>query len=379
MSSEDIVILTALNVEYEAVRDRLVDREVHWHQAGTRYETGRLGPHGCRVALGLVGKGNNPAAALAERAIAEFSPAAVLFVGVAGALYPGIELGDLVVASQVFAYHGGTSEDDGMKARPKSWEISHRAGQLVQHLIRTGTWAPAPRAKVHFAPIAAGEVVQDSRISEHARWVREHYNDALAIEMEAAGVAQAAHLNDALPVVVIRGISDRADGNKVAADGANWQERAATRAAAFAAALAPDLVTAGRKDRGQTRERNPHMGTGTTFTNIAKGNARVGTQVGQVFGSVVSNADASEPDVAAELAALRDLLKKAHQDGRLDDDTYRATSEELDGANGALDDTSPQGRTKLLMALKRMRGLVSDTADLAVQVAAIISSVKDLS
>ena len=78
MSTDLVVILTALNVEYEAVRKRLSDSQTHWHPAGTRFETGRLGRHGCRVALGLVGKGNQPAAVLAERAIAEFTPAASL-------------------------------------------------------------------------------------------------------------------------------------------------------------------------------------------------------------------------------------------------------------------------------------------------------------
>jgi hypothetical protein len=38
-------------------------------------------------------------------------------VGVAGALRPSIELGDVVVASQVHAYHGGTAEDDSLRAR----------------------------------------------------------------------------------------------------------------------------------------------------------------------------------------------------------------------------------------------------------------------
>ncbi|GAA4588453.1 8-oxo-dGTP diphosphatase [Actinoplanes octamycinicus] len=379
--STDVVILTALNVEYEAVHEKLDDPRVHWHPAGTRFETGRLGPDGCRVVLGLVGKGNHPAAVLAERAITEFSPLAVLFVGVAGALWPGIELGDVVVASQVYAYHGGTSEDDGMKARPKAWEISHQAGQLAQHLIRSGGWAPEPRPKVHFGPIAAGEVVQDSRISGQARWVREHYNDALAIEMEAAGVAQAGHLNRALPIVVIRGISDRADGTKVRSDGANWQSRASAHAAAFAAALANDLVKECGDSQRQTRERNPHMGTGTSFTNLATGNARVGAQYGQVIGNVTMGGGVSSgpADVAAELATFRDLLKRAHRDGRLDDDSYTAASEELDTVTGRLDDPTPAGRGRLLVTLKKVRGLVGDSADLATQLAAIISLVKDMS
>src|SRR3954471_15345376 len=92
MNAGPVVILTALNVEYQAVRARMLSARVHWHPAGTRFEVGRLGPHGCRVALVLVGKGNHPAAVLAERAITEFAPVALLFVGVAGALSTRVAL-----------------------------------------------------------------------------------------------------------------------------------------------------------------------------------------------------------------------------------------------------------------------------------------------
>ena len=275
-----LVILTALNVEYEAVRNKIADPRVHWHQAGTRFETGRLSSDGCPVALGLVGKGNHPAAVLAERAIAEFTPAAVLFVGVAGALRPSVELGDIVVASQVYAYHGGTSKDDGLKARPRVWETSHRAAQIVQHLIRTRVRRSDPPG-VHFGPIAAGEIVQDSTLSADARWIREHYNDALAIEMEAAGVAQAGHLNRSLPVVVIRGISDRADGTKATTDSRNWQVQAADNAAGFASTLAP-LLLEGEAEMPGRLTTPPAV----TYRNVATGNARVGVQAGQVDGGI---------------------------------------------------------------------------------------------
>ncbi|GGN88884.1 purine phosphorylase [Actinoplanes lobatus] len=374
MTSDLVVILTALNLEYEAVRGKLDNPRVHWHPAGTRFETGRLGRDGCRVALGLVGKGNHPAAVLAERAIAEFSPAAVLFAGVAGGLWPSIKLGDLVVASQVYAYHGGTSEDDGLKARPRAWEIPHRAGQIAQHLIRSEEWLDpsvgGERPTVHFGPIAAGEVVQDSSVSEHARWVREHYNDALAIEMEAAGVAQAAHLNEALPIVVIRGISDRADGTKSSTDGQNWQPRAAANAAAFAVALAQQLVT----DSTAGQERNSEMGP--SFRNIATGNARVGVQAGQIFGGAHVGDRADQPvDIVAAIAELRRLVRAAHQDGRLDDDTYKAAEAELDDAT----DRASSGRGGLLVTLKRLSGLVADVAEVAARLSAVIVAVRDLS
>ncbi|OJF14762.1 5'-methylthioadenosine/S-adenosylhomocysteine nucleosidase family protein [Couchioplanes caeruleus] len=377
--SDLVVILTAMNLEYEAVRDRMTSPRTHRHPAGTLFEVGRLGTGGFRVALGLVGKGNHPAAVLAERAMAEFSPAAVLFVGVAGALWPSVELGDVVVASQVYAYHGGTSEDDGLRSRPRGWETSHAAAQVAQRVIRTGSWAGGlpggVRPRVHFGPIAAGEIVQDSAVSAQAGWIRQHYNDALAVEMEAAGVAQAGHLNGALPVVVVRGISDRADGEKAARDGENWQPRAVVHAAAFAAALAAELVADGGPGRPAASGEGGPAATSTTHTNVAGGNARVGNQ-GTNYGDITFERGVLPPtDVAAGLADLRGLLERAHHAGELDPETCAAAKAEIDAASRCL----AQGGSGLVVALKRLRGLVTDVADLAARATGMIAVAKSLS
>ena len=76
-----LVVLTALDLEYESIRGKLADIRVQSHPAGTRFEVGQLADGDCRVALALVGKGNHAAAVLAERAISEFDPVALLFVG----------------------------------------------------------------------------------------------------------------------------------------------------------------------------------------------------------------------------------------------------------------------------------------------------------
>jgi 8-oxo-dGTP diphosphatase len=276
-----VVILTALTLEYDAVRVRLTDPHLHRHPAGTRFEVGGLGNGPGRVALALVGKGNQPAAVLTERAIAEFAPVAVLFVGVAGALRQSLALGDVVVATHVYAYHGGTSEDGGLRARPRVWEAPHATDQLARHVDRTGDWRrdlpPGADPRVHFGPVAAGEIVQDSAVSREAGWIREHYNDALAIEMESAGVAQAGHLNQA-PVVIVRGLSDHADGTKRTTDHDAWKPRAAAHAAAFATALARDLIS-----DAASVERAPAP---DTTVNIATGNAQVGIQAGHIHGDV---------------------------------------------------------------------------------------------
>ncbi|GGO23020.1 hypothetical protein GCM10010116_46440 [Microbispora rosea subsp. aerata] len=388
MSDRPIVILTALDLEYQAVRQLLVDTKLHRHQHGTRFEVGRLQGGRGRLALALVGAGNQSAAVLAERAIAEFAPAALLFVGVAGALHSHISLGDVVVATRVYAYHGGTSEDDGLKSRPRAWETSHAAEQLARHIGRTGAWTrgladPGRLPQVYFGPIAAGEVVLNSRVSGHARWIRQNYHDACAIEMEGAGVAQAGHLNSAHPVVVIRGISDRADGTKEVTDRDQWQQRAVANAAAFAATLAEEIAAEDRDGNWLTQSTAAKGRTmpeqGTTY-NIARDNARVGVQAGIVHGDIRFGPDLSQPaDLEQALAALRARLERTYADGRLDKDTYAAAEAELAAADEALRAKTPQGKSQLTLALKKLRGLVGDVAELATELAAIIALAQALS
>ncbi|WP_436759052.1 5'-methylthioadenosine/S-adenosylhomocysteine nucleosidase [Streptosporangium sp. V21-05] len=383
MNEHPIVILTALDLEYQAVRKNLTGLRMHRHRAGTRFEVGQLPDGGCQVVLGLVGKGNQPAAVLAERAITEFNPFALLFVGVAGALWPDIGLGDVVVATHVYAYHGGTSEDDGFKARPRAWEISHEPDQIARHLARSGAWTRrladgVAIPKVRFGPIAAGEVVQDSAISAHAQWVRQTYNDALAIEMEAAGVAQAAHLNRSLPMVVIRGISDRADGTKVATDGANWQARAVANAAAFATALAEELALESNHGRSaDTAGKAGGKPVTESIKNVASGNARVGVQAGRIYGNVsIGQPPEAVLDVAAQLVELRDRLGRARTAGEVDEATFAAAEEEIIVATESLSASTEKGRNRAMIALKRLRGLLMDVVDLASKVTSIIAAVR---
>ena len=250
------VVVCALNVEYLAMRAHLTDLRARDHPAGTRFDVGELAGSDWLVALVITGPGNIGAAILTERAIALFSPDVVLCVGVAGSLKETIKLGDVVVATRVDAYHGGTASEHFL-ARPRSWDAPHRLDQAARALVRSPTWwerLPSPPAGeppvVHFSPIATGEVVLDSREAELYVQLHLHYNDAVAIEMESAGIAQAAHFNDSLPALVIRGISDQADGTKAAADRAGGQQRASVNAAAFAvvllASLTPSAWSAGR-------------------------------------------------------------------------------------------------------------------------------------
>lgn len=226
------VILTALSVEYGAVRAHLTGIEELVHPAfGTRAERGRLPGTSWYVALAEIGEGTLTSAALTERVNTWLAPQALLFVGVAGGLKEDINIGDVVVATKVYGIHGGKQTPEGFLVRPEAWHASHRLEQAARHALRGAEY------RAHFKPIAVGDVVLADAESAIARHIHEHYNDAAAIEMEGAGVAQAAHLTGTLDTLIIRGISDKADPDKSKRDAEGSQPQAAKNAAAAAIAI----------------------------------------------------------------------------------------------------------------------------------------------
>ncbi|AZM46963.1 hypothetical protein DMB38_15140 [Streptomyces sp. WAC 06738] len=231
-------------MEYMAVSAHLSDLERINHPAGTIFECGRLPGTPWHVYLAETGEGNANAAVITERAINAFRPAVVLFTGVAGRMKHDIELGDVVVSTRLAAYHGGKQDGDQFKARPQTWETSHALQQIARYVNRDGIWhnqlpqlSSGRTPQVHLKPVLAGEVVLDSAQSDLRQYLEEHYNGSAAIEMEGAGAAGAAHLAGALPFLVIRGISDAADGSKQSSDADGWQEVGARHAAAFTIAM----------------------------------------------------------------------------------------------------------------------------------------------
>lgn len=247
------VVLTARQVEFAAFRAYLSNVEERFHPQGTAFCVGDLPGGRRRVALAEIGEGNNGAAVLTERAISFIQPELLVFVGIAGALMDDLALGDVVVPSRIYLLLSGTVADDGFHRRPRTWQASHALDQFARHVHRERAWLaglPAPSPEVHFRPVVAGELVLDARDTTLARQIREHYNDAAAIEMESAGMAHAAYLNQSLPSIAVRGISDTASGDKEETDKAGWQLRAARNAAAFAAALLAGFPGAGPADGG---------------------------------------------------------------------------------------------------------------------------------
>lgn len=253
------VILSALQVEYAAVRAHLKNIKEVRHPVGTIYEKGifQEGEIIWEVGLAETGKENDSAAVEAERAIRFFDPEVVLFVGVAGGFKTkDVRLGDVVIATEVFDYDSAKAEEDSLKARPSVYRTDYSLGEIAKVISRSNDWLRFIMGEttniepdILRDPIASGNKVITSKKTEIAQYISEHYNNTLAVEMEGKGFLRACYANTGVKALLIRGISDFLD-NKDEADKKGYQEIASRHAAAAAFAVLAGIKTA--KDQDMT-------------------------------------------------------------------------------------------------------------------------------
>ncbi|MEU7481190.1 5'-methylthioadenosine/S-adenosylhomocysteine nucleosidase [Lentzea sp. NPDC042327] len=310
-----IVVLTATETAYGSVRALLSGPRMYEGPAGSLYDVGEVA--GRPVALALVGKGNPNAAALTERVLTEFAPSAAFIVGEAGALHSWVEQGDVVVATKVYGYHGGKEDDAGLKARPNAWPAPHALEQRARYVHRSFP------AKVHFEPVAAGELLLTPG-SSTAAFLDAGYNDAAAVDTESAGVASAAHLNNATPVLTVRSIGTPAP------------------AAAFVAALIAELP-AGQDTRKPKEERPVVHSVHNVHTGDSHG---IVIQAGNINGGVHTHGSATP----ARDEDLNTSLTAAAQAGLLDESTYFRVMLALHEMKARPSDPAPRGVVRDLLA-----------------------------
>jgi nucleoside phosphorylase len=196
------------------------------------------------VFVAEIGPGNEATAAEAVRVIDHYDPQVALFVGIAGAI-KDVKHGDVVASTKIYNYEAGKDTTGGFQTRPDTElpaydllsRARHEAGELDwRNRIRVAgpeVAAPpdAPEAKV--GPVAAGPKVLASTRTATYKFIREHYGDAIAVELEGHGFLLGVRMNHQVQGIVVRGVSDRI-GDKTSKNDEYWQPIAARHAAAFA-------------------------------------------------------------------------------------------------------------------------------------------------
>ena len=233
-----VVILTPIAAEYRAMTTHL--SELHRETVeGNLYETGLFEGmrHKYVVSLQETGPKNTPIALATQKAVRLFQPVVVLLAGIAGGV-KDVRTGDVAVGTKAYGYESGKETDQGSVSRPDVMPFSKELVEVARMVGRSDDWRKrtrdgAPGARFFFGPIASGDKVIASTASPLYQYLKQHYNDALALEMESIGFAQAVAPHRKVYALNIRGISDLLD-HKSGTDEVRRQELAAERAAAFA-------------------------------------------------------------------------------------------------------------------------------------------------
>ncbi len=117
------------------------------------------------------------------------------------------------------------------------------------------------------------------------------------------------------------------------------------------------------------------------YKNIAKDQAHVGAQIGQVRGNVSvgvgdASGGASREGLQAILDELRSELRATRHRGEINADSADAVEKELDEATDCLPATDEESKSKLVVAMKKIKGLVEGLAGLTTKVTDAIAAVK---
>jgi len=302
----DFAIITALEKEARAVTECLEEHQVYRDESHDirTYHLGRVTLAKEKfyriAAIQLTQMGNVSASIAVADTIHRWRPRYILMVGIAGGFpQDDLDLGDVVIASQVVGYDYGKITPQGLQPRdrvfPASALLLDRVGSYWDHnwaqAVNCERPANAKRAlsKRFIGTIASGnKVVADQvfRSQLLARWSKLH-----AVEMEAEGVYTAAfdrpHPEN---VLVIRGICDMADERK----SDQWQEYAAHAAAAYMIGFLKSGPVdpyqpkpKGKKKRVKVAAEKKE-GAGGTSINLGDVNAEKGT-VNIAAGDITTN------------------------------------------------------------------------------------------
>jgi adenosylhomocysteine nucleosidase len=217
-----IAIVGAMQQELTGLKQAL--QNTHTIKLGSREVTSGTW-HGQPVVLALSHIGKVAAATTATAMIERFDVTELVFTGVAGGLGQGVNVGDMVVATEFLQHDMDASPlfpiyEVPMYGRahfPTNLHLTQSLKAAAQDILKNpAQWIDMDVMRelhVHAPKVHAGMVVSGDRFvstTVESRDLQQRQPHALAVEMEGAAVAQVC-LDYGVPFGAVRTISDRAD------------------------------------------------------------------------------------------------------------------------------------------------------------------------
>ena len=202
-----IGIIGAMEVEVAILKEKMEDVRIIKKASMDFYEGILAGKMGVVVRSGI-GKVN---AGICAQILADvFSVDAIINTGIAGSLNKNINIGDIVLSTDVVQHDMDATGFGYRKGQiPQMPVFFFNADDNLRRLAAEVCKEVNPDIQVFEGRIASGDqFVCDQDVKN--RIVSEF--SAYATEMEGAAIGQAAYLNE-IPFLVVRAISDKADGS----------------------------------------------------------------------------------------------------------------------------------------------------------------------
>ena len=200
-----IGIIGAMDVEVERLKaDMTVTRQIT--KAQMHFCEGTLKNQPVVVVRSGIGKVN--AAVCTQILVDEFGVDAVINTGIAGSLNAQIDIGDIVISTDVL-HHDMDAVNFGYAPGqiPQMEVFSFTADEPMVALAEKVCREVNPEIQVFRGRVVSGDqFISNREIKER---IVENFG-GFCTEMEGAAIAQAAYLNQ-IPFIVIRAISDKAD------------------------------------------------------------------------------------------------------------------------------------------------------------------------
>lgn len=202
-----IGVIGAMEVEIASLKEMMQDVKIT-RKASMEFYEGILENKKVVVVRSGIGKVN--AAVCTQILVDLFQAEVIINTGIAGSLNNDINIGDIVVSTDV-VHHDVDAVGFGYPKGqiPQMDEFSFQADEALRGLAVQVCREVNPEIEVFEGRIASGDqFISNQDVKDFISGTFGAY----AAEMEGAAIAQAAYLNH-VPFLIIRAISDKADGS----------------------------------------------------------------------------------------------------------------------------------------------------------------------